>query len=123
MAKLGEKQQSQELWTNKYFLLGKSAIEIPPRKGPVVSFEQSTQFIFGDKTFFLSFGDSIAQVLSMISALLSEQLDALQSKTNQKPVASKSVQTRSAFHSFYPAVSIKETPKAPVPKPLGSQMV
>jgi len=128
------KSRNKELWTNKYFLLGKSAVEIPPRKGPVISFEQSTQFLFGDKTFFLSFGDSIAQVLSMISVLLSEQLDALQNKANQKPVVSKQARELSAFHSFYPSISLPGTLPgttlpgaspglvAPVPKPLSSQV-
>jgi len=119
------KSRNKELWTNKYFLLGKSAVEIPPRKGPVISFEQSTEFIFGDKTFFLSFGDSIAQVLGMISALLSEQLDTLQSKPNQKSLASKQGRERSAFHSFYPSAALPGAVSGlvpPVAKPLSSQV-
>jgi hypothetical protein len=128
-SKHGQQGQSskRELWTNKHFLLGKSAIEIPPRNGPVVSFEQSTQFIFGERTYFMSFSDSIAQVLGMISALLTEHMQAFQEAQNekaaQKAIMVKSARELSAFHSFYPATSVKEPPAPIVPKPLGSRVV
>ena len=104
---------SQDLWTNKHFLLGESAIKLPAfrsQRDEALSLAQSAQFIFGDNAPDTTIAGTITHMLAMVSALLGEQLSTLWAwmTASQKPVTNARPMSSSAFHSFYPSAAVHQ---------------